>query len=44
MIQFWNNDVLDNIEGVLQIILNAIETPPAPNPAPPQERGEGRHC
>ena len=41
VMRFWNNDVLNNIEGVLQTIIGAIEAPP--NPSPPQGRGEGRH-
>jgi very-short-patch-repair endonuclease len=44
VMRFWNNDVLENIEGVLQTIINTIEAPPTPDPSPPQERGEGKVC
>ena len=32
VIRFWNNDVTDNIDGVLESILLALEKPP-PHPA-----------
>lgn len=38
MLRFWNNEVLGNMEGVLQVIFAAIFTP-LPNPSP--TRGEG---
>jgi very-short-patch-repair endonuclease len=44
VMRFWNNVVLENIEGVLQTIINTIEAPPTPDPSPPQERGEGKVC
>ncbi len=41
--RFWNNDVLDNIDGVLAIIVNALRiAPPTPNLSPPQARREGK--
>lgn len=43
VLRFWNNDVRDNIEGVLDAIIDAIRImPPTPDPSPPQERGEGK--
>jgi very-short-patch-repair endonuclease len=33
IIRFWNNDVLENVEGVLQIISEAIEVGPPPAPS-----------
>jgi very-short-patch-repair endonuclease len=43
VLRFWNNDVLSNIDGVIEIIINALRAaPPTPNPSPPQERGEGK--
>ena len=30
VIRFWNNDVLENLEGVLAAILNALPTPTPP--------------
>ena len=36
---FWDNDVLTNIEGVLEVILEALASPaPHPNPLPGGER------
>jgi adenine-specific DNA-methyltransferase len=42
VIRFWNNDVLTNIDGVLEVILEALqkkEEDPHPNPLP--RAGEG---
>jgi very-short-patch-repair endonuclease len=38
VLRFWNNDVLGNIDGVLEVIQSAILT--TPTPAPPH-KGEG---
>jgi very-short-patch-repair endonuclease len=38
VLRFWNNDVLRNMEGVLQVTLHALQTPP-PQPSP--VKGEG---
>jgi very-short-patch-repair endonuclease len=40
VVRFWNNDVLENIEGVLTAISAAIEGPPPLTP-PRRRRGEG---
>ena len=40
VLRYWNNDVLTNIDGVLEDILNTITTTPTPNPSP---RGGGEH-
>jgi very-short-patch-repair endonuclease len=37
MLRFWNNEVLGNMEGVLQVIFGALFTP-LPNPLPQGER------
>lgn len=37
VLRFWNNEVLSNLEGVLQVIAEAAQ--PHPNPLPPA--GEG---
>ena len=34
VLRFWNNEVNENIEGVLTAILSALETFPPPNRAP----------
>jgi very-short-patch-repair endonuclease len=36
VLRFWNNEVLENIEGVWETILSAVsaERPPHPNPLP----------
>ena len=42
VLRFWNNDVLGNIDGVLETIIDALRVaPPTPDPSPPRERGEG---
>ena len=34
VLRFWNNDVLGNIDGVLEVIQSAITATPTPNPSP----------
>jgi len=34
VLRFWNNDVLSNIDGVLEVIMRAIATTPTPDPSP----------
>jgi very-short-patch-repair endonuclease len=34
VLRFWNNDVMGNIDGVLEVIQSAITTTPTPNPSP----------
>ena len=42
VIRFWNNDVTDNISGVLETIAAEIErSPTSPRPSPPRRGGEG---
>jgi very-short-patch-repair endonuclease len=38
VIRFWNNDVIENIEGVVTAILQALEQPP-PHPSPLRPQG-----
>src|SRR5579859_443980 len=38
VIRFWNNDVIENIEGVVATILRTLEQPP-PHPNPLRPRG-----
>jgi hypothetical protein len=43
VLRFWNNEVLANIEGVVEVICEAVdvgEGPPPPTP-PHRKRGEG---
>ena len=40
VVRFWNNDVLENTEGVLSAISAVIEDPPPLTP-PRRKRGEG---
>jgi very-short-patch-repair endonuclease len=40
VLRFWNKDVDGNLEGVMQVVLDALDSCPPP-PAPPHE-GEGR--
>lgn len=39
VLRFWNNEVDGNIEGVMQMVLDAVEAAPPPLPSP--TRGEG---
>ena len=42
VLRFWNNDVRENIDGVLSVIYDALTntpTPPTPDPSPPQAGG-----
>ncbi len=41
VLRFWNNEVSENLDGVIEAILAAIEprTPPNPSPFPPQAEG-----
>jgi very-short-patch-repair endonuclease len=41
VLRFWNNDVLGNIEGVLEVIANALPHD-GRAPSPPSSGGEGR--
>jgi adenine-specific DNA-methyltransferase len=46
VIRFWNNEVLQNIDGVLQEISRVLALPPLrgvtdPHPNPPPNRGRG---
>ena len=39
VLRFWNNDVLQNIDGVVESILATVRpVPPHPNPLPNGER------
>ena len=40
VLRYWNNDVLQNIDGVLEDILVTLTRPPTPNPSP---QGGGEH-
>ncbi|HSV01386.1 MAG TPA: DUF559 domain-containing protein, partial [Roseiarcus sp.] len=33
VLRFWNNDVLENVDGVLTIIRAALNDRPSPNPS-----------
>jgi very-short-patch-repair endonuclease len=41
VLRFWNNDVIENMSGVLSTIDTAInaDRPPTPDPSPPQAGG-----
>ncbi|MCR5872104.1 MULTISPECIES: endonuclease domain-containing protein [unclassified Sphingomonas] len=38
VIRFWNNDVMNNLDGVLAALSEALDTAPLPNPLPGGER------
>ena len=40
VIRFWNNEVIENLDGVLQRLLLDLEAGPSPRPSP-RKRGEG---
>lgn len=40
VIRFWNNDIHDNIDGVMETIAEALTVAPPPRPSP--ARGGGR--
>lgn len=40
VLRFWNNDVMSNIDGVLEVIRRAMTTTPTPDPSP---QGGGEH-
>jgi len=42
-LRFWNNDVMQNIDGVLDVIAEAAlaPLPPTPDPSPPLRGGRG---
>ena len=50
VLRFWNNDVLRNTQGVLEMIVSALEAVPSPGalrapPSPQGERGKkASHC
>jgi very-short-patch-repair endonuclease len=39
VVRIWNNDIFQNEEGVAELILSALRSPPLPNPS--RARGEG---
>jgi very-short-patch-repair endonuclease len=43
VLRFWNNDVLTNLDGVLEVLLEALASP-GPSPQPSPRRGEGEGC
>src|SRR6516162_571173 len=40
VIRIWNNDIIENADGVLQMLLSELEKCPSPQPSP-RPRGEG---
>ena len=43
VLRFWNNDVMQNIDGVMHVIAEAVSAPvpPTPDPSPPLRGGRG---
>ena len=39
VLRIWNNDLFNNEDGVAELILSVLRSPPLPNPSP--ARGEG---
>jgi very-short-patch-repair endonuclease len=46
VIRFWNHEIRENLDGVVETILSAVaEAPPTPNPSPPlAARAGGGGC
>jgi very-short-patch-repair endonuclease len=48
VLRFWNDEIFQNIDGVLTVILAALEqpSPPTPDPSPPRatRAGGGEAC
>jgi very-short-patch-repair endonuclease len=42
VLRFWNNEVMENLEGVLMTIDSALRTGPHPTPLPQAGEGAGR--
>jgi len=42
VLRFWNNEVLENLEGVLDAIVTACATPLSPSPSPSHQGRGGR--
>jgi very-short-patch-repair endonuclease len=42
VVRFWNDEILDNLDGVLEAICRALESPPPHPTSPPQWGGEGQ--
>ena len=43
VLRFWNNDVLNNMEGILETIRLALLESPSPYPSPASGRGDDTH-
>jgi very-short-patch-repair endonuclease len=41
VLRFWNNDVIENMEGVLQRVAQELTIAPRPHPGPLPHAGEG---
>jgi very-short-patch-repair endonuclease len=43
VLRFWNNDVMQDADGVLEVIAEALSVspPPTPDPSPPLRGGRG---
>ncbi|MDD2948642.1 MAG: DUF559 domain-containing protein [Rugosibacter sp.] len=40
VLRFWNNEIMNNLEGVLETIMAAVTPPSPPTPLPQGERGK----
>ncbi len=40
VLRFWNNEIMNNLEGVLETIMAAVALPPLPQPLSRKVRGE----
>lgn len=44
VLRFWNNEVFENIEGVLEVIRRQCLDEVSPTPQPPPVKGGGVYC
>ena len=44
VLRFWNNEILENLDGVHRTIADALATSPPPNPPPSRGRGFSSSC
>jgi len=46
VLRFWNNDVMQNLDGVMHRIVEALSEPlpPTPDPSPPLRGGRGKRA
>lgn len=44
VLRFWNNDVIQNIDGVMEVISNSLQNTPYLNPSPSETVSQFLKC